>query len=309
MSLTDLARLFVPAKGAERSRQLRRAFPIHMYVGRNGSAKSLAMVYDTIPDLESGLEVLSTVRLLDYRNPRPCEGCFMHERLDDGHLAAHPQWVPFTDWPQLLDFKAGAILMDEVTGVASSRESSGMPAVVANKLHQLRRDKVVVRLTGLSFIRADKVIREAINAVTRCQSFMPVTVVEGDAADRMWRPRRLAVWRTYDAQSLPTDDHTDAAYEKADLLVKGRAWIPGLPAIDVYDTRAPVLMVGSVTDSGRCAYCNGTRRALECSCADYQDRKPARGRKGGPQPRSGEDRTGVLELAQPGRSGGRRATS
>lgn len=265
-------------RSSTRARARRRSFPIQMYVGRNGSGKSLAMVYDTLPDLDAGLPCLSTVRLLDYRNPRPCddEGCrhVLHGR--PGHMAAHPSYIPFTEWPQLLDFKRGAVLMDEITGVADSNESSSLPPAVANMLAQMRREDFMVRITALNFIRANKRLREAVNAVTRCQSFMPVTVQDDSGEDRLWRQRRLAVWRTYDAQSLPIDDHTDAAYANADLLVKSRHWIPDSPAIAAYDTYDRVTTVGTVSDAGRCAHCGGTRRALECGCPDYREGKESR---------------------------------
>jgi hypothetical protein len=278
-------------KKSVRARARRRAFPVHAYIGRNGSGKTLAAVYDTLPDLEAGRPVLATVRLLDYQNPRPCDDKSCTDELHGsvGHYAAHPLWEPFREWTQLLDFQGGAVLMDEVTGIADSSESAqSMPSVVANKLAQLRRDECMVRVTGLNWIRISKRLREACSAVTRCQSFLPTSLTDPfSGEDRIWRPRRLAVWRTYDAQSLPLDDHSDSAYEKAHLLVKGRHWIPDSPAIDAYDTFAPVLRVGTVLDSGRCAYCGGNRRIQECSCPDYQVRKSeAKAAQAAPGPRA-----------------------
>ena len=52
-----------------RARDARRGLPIHAYVGPNGGGKSLAMVNDTIPSLDAGRPVLSTVRLIDWRAP------------------------------------------------------------------------------------------------------------------------------------------------------------------------------------------------------------------------------------------------
>src|SRR5438105_3161500 len=57
-----------------KKRARRRAYPIHAYVGANGGGKSAGMVWDTLPSLDAGRSVLSTVGLLDYANPRPCEG-------------------------------------------------------------------------------------------------------------------------------------------------------------------------------------------------------------------------------------------
>jgi hypothetical protein len=263
---------------SERGRSRRRAYPIHFYSGRNGSGKSLAAVYDTLPDLDAGTPVLSTVRLQDFRRPRPCddEACEC-DKLDElRHRAAHPCYVPLTTWVQLLEFRTGIILMDEITGVADSNEGAAMPGAVANHLAQLRRDDLAVRITGLNFIRANKRIREACNAVSVCHGYMPVTVQDDTGKDKLWRRRRLSIVKTYDAESLPIDDHSAAAYDSADKLSTSRHWIPESPAIAAYDSMAKVLTVGSVTDAGRCAYCAGTRRAHECSCGDYVAEKLAR---------------------------------
>lgn len=255
---------------SEAARKRRRMYPIHVYVGRNGAAKTLCAVYDTLPDLDAGLPCLSTVRLTDFRHPRPCtdELCTDPAHGLPGHMAAHPAYVPFTRWEQLLEWRRGPVIMDEITGVADSADSD-LPAPVRDFFAQMRRADVSVRITGLNWIRVNKRIREAVNAVTRCRSSFPVTVQDEDGHERMWRARRLAKWVTYDAQSLPIDDHTEHAYDQADVLVKGRHWIPTSLARHAYDTFAPVLSVGTVTDSGRCAHCGGTRRAPECSCADY----------------------------------------
>jgi len=159
---------------------------------------------------------------------------------------------------------------------------------------------MAVRITGLNFVRANKRIRESVSAVTRCQSSLPVTAYHEDGSAKLWRTRRLAKWVTYDAQSLPMDDITDGAYLKADKLASGRHWIPTSLALKAYDTFAPVLSVGTVTDSGRCAVCGGNRRAPECSCHDYQSTKAER-KAAGVQARSAAPRRpvngGGLKLA------------
>lgn len=276
-----------------RARKLRRAYAIHFYSGKNGGSKSAAMVHDTIPDLDAGTPVLSTVRLIDFRNLRDCDDPECSDEIGHlkGHKAAHPAYVPLTDWVQLLEWEKGPILLDEITGVADSNESAGLPAAVGNKLAQLRRADVAVRMTGLNFIRANKRIREATTAITRCSSTFPVITYAEDGSEKMWKQRRWATWHTYDAKSLPLDDHTEAAYEKADHLVTSHLWLPTSDAIHFYDTYAPVLTVGHVSDHGRCARCEGVRRAQECQCADYVAKKPQR-----QQPRTAttqsEDRRG-----------------
>lgn len=256
---------------SEQARRIRRGFPIHFYAGKNGAFKSGCMIYDTLPDLDLGLPVLSTVRLLDYRNPRACDDPSCPDDVGHalGHQAAHPAYVPFVSWPQLLDWADGPVLMDEITGVADSNEGQAMPMAAANKLAQLRRADCAVRITGLNFIRANKRIREAVRGVTRCSTILPVSSTKEDGTERMWKQYRFARLTTYDAQTLPLDDISESAYEKGDIVARGTHWIPDSPAIRAYDTYAPVLMVGRVTESGRCAHCEGTRRALPCTCPDY----------------------------------------
>jgi hypothetical protein len=269
------------------ARELRRGYAVHFYAGRNGSGKSLCAVFDTMPDLDAGKVVLSTVRLLDFRDSRACDdlGCSCDKADESRHRAAHPAYVPWQTWGQMLELKAGVLLADEVTGVADSMDGAGMPSQVANELAQLRRSDVVLRMTGLNFVRANKRIREATTGLTRCRSSMPVSALDEDGNPRMWRARRLAGWQTYDAQSLPLDDITESAYDKGDRVVTVRHWIPTSPAISAYDTYDSVARIGTVTDSGRCAHCGGSRRVSECSCADYVDRKAAK-RTAGPQPRA-----------------------
>ena len=104
--MKHLGQMLASSKQAERARDRRRSYPIHMYVGRNGAGKSLAAVYDTLPDLEAGRPCLSTVRLLDYKNPRPCDDPTCEDATHDSenvHAAAHPLYVPFTQWGQLLE--------------------------------------------------------------------------------------------------------------------------------------------------------------------------------------------------------------
>jgi len=262
-------------------RSARRGWPIMAYVGANGGGKSAAAVWDTLPTLAAGRPVLSTVRLLDYDNPRDCEGCDLPGHAA-GHLQAHPGWVPFTEWTQLMEFTYGDVIMDEVTGVASSRESHSMPTMVANQLVQLRRRDVVLRWTAPSWARADKIIRECSQAVTYCRGRLPVKVKTGaDEDDRQWRARRLFIWKTYDASDF--EDFTSGKREALASQTSDMFWGPNSPAFAAYDTYDAVMSIGTVTDSGRCADCGGRRSAPQCSCSDYVHRKTrGRGAKEGP---------------------------
>lgn len=269
----------------------RRAWSIHAYVGSNGSGKSLAAVHDTIPSLMAGRRVLSTVRFIDYRDPRPCPGGALcddrdgHERrrtvvtvnpdnpadvhvettlTGEIHPARHPLYVPFREYGQLLDWRDGDVLMDEVTGIASSRESHGMPSQVVNYLVQLRRRDVLLRWTAPNWARADKVIREVTQAVTDCSGTMPVTRrMEGDES-RLWRDRRLFQWWTYDVQEF--DEFTAHRRDEADPLLTQRFWRPGSVAERTYDTLDSVAALGAVNEFGICMVCDGNRRRHLCSC-------------------------------------------
>lgn len=290
-------------------RTMRRAYPIHGYVGPNGSGKSTAAIWDTLPSLSAGRPVLSTVRLVDYLNPRPCADpeCRHPEHLvqvdvagaapvsvdgsDEGltitraipaptvkHLAAHPSWIPWTNWAQLLEVEHCDVLADEVTGVASSRDSQSMPSQVANALVQLRRRDVTFRWTAPSWSRADLIIRECSQATTFCRGYLPVTVPVGDGEeDRAWRHRRLFKWVTYDASEV--DEMTQGKREKMKPWVFDLHWGPGSPAFAAFDTFDAVSSIGQVSDHGRCMTCGGRRSVPACSCSDYV--APARSRSAG----------------------------
>jgi hypothetical protein len=309
--------MWLASKGqSEAGRRKRRAVPIHVYVGHNGDGKSLHAVWDTLPSLEEGRPCLSTVRLLDYLDPRPCEGWEtvvkdwvqetdrawrpVFERVDcsdpwhglDEHQQAHPLYVRFTKWPQLLAWRFGDVLMDEVTGVADASDWAAVPQAVVNKFPQLRRDECALRITTLSYSNCNKRIRQAALAVTRCKGTMPASTRSEFGMGRVYRPRRMSSAVTYDAKTLPMDDPTNGAYDKARVIGRSRLWVPDCVARLAYDTYAPVDSVGTVTDAGNCAYCGGTRRRAECTCADYVSDRADRRAGSGRSPRSGEHRNG-----------------
>jgi hypothetical protein len=293
-------------------RASRRGWGIHAYVGANGGGKSAAMVWDAVPDLEAGRPILSTVRILDYTDPRECddERCLENpERLahfkrvptEEGrasevrnakelffvgesadlepvettvvgvHEAAHPLWIPWTRWDQLLRFNFGRVLADEMTGIASSRESQTLPSEVLNHLQQLRRADIPFAYTCPDWARADKSLREPTQAVTVCTGYLKTEAPLFGDQERVWKARRLFNWRTYDARAL--DQLTEGKKQDVGAEVKDWHWGPSSLAFRLYDTFAPVLQVGTATESGRCFRCGGTRPPQKCSCSDQQTSK------------------------------------
>jgi hypothetical protein len=312
----------------------RRGYPIHGYVGSNGGGKSAAMVWDTLPTLAAGKPVLGTVRLLDYENPRDCDddlcasdplsGHFVKSMPEPAavreafsiildargrseylanagtivgvHRAAHPLWIPLVDWQQVLDGRWVDLLLDEVTGAASSRDSMSLPSAVANKLVQLRRADITVRWSSPAWARADKIIRECSSAVTYCTGMMKKTASDEGGA-RSWRQARLFKWKTYDANDF--EDFTAGKRQEMSALVVDWHWGPKSPAFRAYDTYDAVLAVGTVTESGTCYRCGGSRPRPRCTCKEHRHDSGESAAQSGGAPRAGY-RDGLLttELAE-----------
>jgi hypothetical protein len=255
-----------------RAQTRRRGAAIHAYNGPNGGGKSLCAVYDTLPSLDAGRPVLSTVQLL-----------VPSTLATLGGDRSHPLCELYTDHRQLLTATGCDVLLDEVTGVASSRESAGLPVQVANRLVQLRRDDVVVRWTAPNYARADLIIREVTQAVTYCTGHL-ARRVDG----RLWSQRRLFLWRTYDAREY--DAFTANQRERIRPIARQWFWRPGAACEDAYDTLAQVSMVGVANQAGLCIVCGGKRTHPRCACPtlsadEISDPAAAGGAAGSPRER------------------------
>jgi hypothetical protein len=238
----------------------RASFPLHAYVGPNGGGKTLCMVYDSLRSLDAGRTVISTVPLYDI-DGRP-----------------HPAYVPLTDFRQIVEARHADILMDEVTGVASSREHQSMPSQLVNKLVQLRRADVRVRWSTPWYTRADAVLREVTQAITICEGSF-ATSIESDDGLSAWRSNRLFRWVTYDARRIKDfDDLSGAKLKNADgkrVKPECSQWFyrsPNCRAASAYDTSEDVFRLTHLDESGRCIDCGGTRQRPRCSCAPATER-------------------------------------
>jgi hypothetical protein len=229
---------------ASTSVRRRRGVSIMSYVGSNGSGKTLCMVNDTLPSLDAGRPVYSTVPLFDPETGEP-----------------HPSYIPFTRWQQLLDAEHADFLMDEIIGVASSRESSSLHAEVQNRLNQLRKADVVLRWTAPAWPRADKIIREVTQAVTECAGYLSDTSgTRGDDAV-LWAPKRLFRFRTFDMRSF--DEWSAGKRERVRPDVKEWFQGPGSRAFRAYDTLAAVERI-EAHDPQLCPDCGRRRRVEYC---------------------------------------------
>lgn len=249
-----------------RAVRIRRSQAIHAFCGPNGSGKTLLAVQACLPSLEAGRPVLSTCRLLDYENPRPCEDelCDCDKSDDKRHRQAHPLYLPWTRWTQLLEVEKCDVLADEITGVASSRSSGSLPPAIANALVQLRKRDVVFRWTSPAWARADLILRECTQAVTICRGFM---ATDAEEEGRLWRPRRLVHAKTYDASAL--DSFTEGTRSRLDSMAGSWTWVPRARERMAYDTLESVLNIGSVSRTGRCEKCDGRQTAPACTCPEY----------------------------------------
>lgn len=260
-----------------RARAQRRSFPISAYVGPNGGGKSLALVADTIEtargvrwrcenpghahtqrgEFEGWRQILSTVAILDPTT---------------GELSRF--YVPFTNFEQLIDAEHTDVLMDEVNGVASSREFQRMDYRVANKLVQLRRSDCVLRWSAPNWARADKLMREVTQSVTECRGYFSGATVAATgerSSTALWAPKRVFRFRTFDTAEF--EEWSAGKREKLRPVVA--EWFRGVnsDAFASYDTLDAVHMVAGMTPEDTCTVCEG--RIVRHTCKGH----PARPRR------------------------------
>lgn len=244
---------------------IRRGYAIRSFVGPNGGGKTLCAIETLLPLLDLGTRwCLSTVRILDYRNPRRCtaSACTSPDHGADKHMAAHPRYIPWGDWGQCLEVKHCDIFADEISSVASSRQSMALPQPVETALQQMRKPDNSFTWTGPEFARADSVLRGVTGAVTVCRGLLPRVDSEGV---RAWRNNRAFLWNTYDAAlAQEFEANTRAKFRK---LTSQWFWGPGSIAFSAYSTWDAVSVIGHSSEYGTCYRCGGSRIRPKCGCA------------------------------------------
>jgi len=269
-------------------RDFRRAVAVHCYAGSNGHGKTLGMVFDTLPDLDAGVPVLSTVRLTDWRDPRPCRGvrdsihegdglpCDVSDVSCDGdhsgHLVAHPSYIPLRSFGQLMRLRKGVVLLDEITSSFGSRDTMGLPKPVITTIQQLRKSDRVVRYTSPAYMNTDILLRRVTLGLTLCRGYFPARL-----PGRQWRSNRGFRWLTYDAKRIEDFSESDRASQERNGRkrsarvrpeVMGLHWGPASGVFDAFDTFGEVAMLGSSDESGTCYECGGSIARRKCAGHD-----------------------------------------
>lgn len=254
--------------------KLQRAAPIRMYVGPNGGGKTASAVASVLPSLAAGRTVLSTVRLLDWENKRPCDDsrCDCDKSDELRHLAAHPHYRPLTNWRQVVEAEHCDILCDEISTMLSSRDVGGLPSEIESVLQQCRKPDIVFIGTCPAWARADKVLREVMRLVIFCRGVKAFRrTVEG--GDRIWQENRLFRQSGFDAQELETFEN--GKREDLPMLWQGMWWGPGSPRFDAYDTYEAVRLMGARANRGPCLDCGLKRGGSAATCKGHEDEESA----------------------------------
>ena len=274
-------------KRASRKQGRMRDMPIVALVGKNGHGKSGMAVMVALGALRGQRwhceepSHLHNDPIYDLEgNPLKCGPNAVHDGLrlvystveltiPDG--GPHPLYRRLTEWGQVRDAEHAIILMDEVTGIANSRDSMSLPRVVQTKLDQLRKADVQLLLTAPSFQRMDTTLRTVATAVVLCKGYLPEPRAKDSVAVTAWRRLRLFRCRVFDAADFE-EFHLQQARVDAKKGNRIRAkfvfwwWGPGSEVFPSYSSKGAVARLGQASDSGVCLDCGGKRSMPSCTC-------------------------------------------
>lgn len=234
----------------------RRNVPVMGYIGTSGHGKSGSMVRDSLYSLHLGRTLVSTVEILDAHTGNP-----------------HPLYEPFTSFRQMDGRRGVDFLMDEITGIMDSHDTS-MPKRVRRTLPQQRRAGNFVRWSGIDWDNSNRRLRQMTQAVTLCRGYFPLR-----DTGAMWAPNRAFRLKTYDAQKMMRSEDAQVLAKTAPLVgskgarirkpqVLVREWWRGSTslAFDSYNTMGDVLAV-----DGSCPECGGRIPERACKCGHDHD--------------------------------------
>jgi len=280
------ARWWCIVNKSDAPRDLRREAGIQCFNGPNGSGKTLRMVEDIEPELngirwecyqedhfhndpqydehgeflgfgplavhEGWVRVLSTVRLIDPETGK------LHERYER-----------FDDWRLLEHLEHAVLLLDEITGVAHSRDGASLPHNIQHQIQMMRKGDVRVIWSAPHWDRAEKLIREVTQVITICEGDLPDRGSQG-----LWKANRRFLYRSYATEDF--DEWSAGKLVKLKPLVRQYVWGPGSIGFRLYNTKQKVTSIGHSNDAGVCVQCGGLRRRQECGCDDYKHSKALR---------------------------------
>lgn len=224
-------------------------FAIRAFVGPNGGGKSLAMIERMVlPSWREGRVVVSNMSL------RPSALGFpdhLHVPIDRDEPTEH-----------IKSLRHATLCIDEITTFLSSRSFNRVPVELVVLLHQLRKPDVEVAWTGVSWSRADVILREATQVVTTCRgtvadpfkrhdppgtsAWFPPKLLDDEGRPirhrSAWMPNRLFTWTSFDAFAFDEFTFTESARMKP--LSRRRGWLYRLEARHAYDTLEGVRLMG-----------------------------------------------------------------
>ena len=273
-------------KRNSRAVQRRRGLEIRAYVGPNGSFKSATAVMDLLPTLrgekwhcEEPSHKHNDPILDADGEPVACGPDAVHDGYrivlstvlitDPGTGGPHPLYRRLKSWRQFLDAEHADLLLDEVTGIANSRDSMSLPRPVQVKLDQLRKVDDTLSFTAPSFQRADSTLRTTAKGIVDCRGYMSDR--SEAASSSAWKKKRLARTRTFSATDLEqftvgagAQDRQKQHRLKAEIVQWW--WGPDSEVFSSYSSKGAVARLGQVSDAGMCLDCGGRRTPARCTC-------------------------------------------
>lgn len=185
---------------------------------------------------------------------------------DDG--SDHRLWRPIRSLAHILEIRHSDVLLDEITSIAEARNAMNFPGELINFFMQQRKTDNVVRVAVPAFERMDKSLRNVMQGVVYCHSY-----IKRKLPGRAWPVKLFFTWKLYDAQDL--NAFTDHHAEKLKPQAVQWHWRPRHRVQDYYNTRENIIMIANPDPTGTCLNCHGKIPAKKCSCGTHEPRTRA----------------------------------